>query len=101
MFLPPSIFWLEPVIIAAIVVFVIALIGNTLAFGSRVVNALVTASGVHLGLRIACLFRLRQHLHDRQHHTERFGAGHALASCRAGAPGPTRTGTLLPTRDFE
>ncbi|NJO32807.1 MAG: hypothetical protein HC869_06345 [Rhodospirillales bacterium] len=43
MFLPPEYFWLEPVIIAAIVVFVIALIGNTLAFGSRFVNALVTA----------------------------------------------------------
>lgn len=43
MFLPPEYFWLEPVIMAAIVVFVIALIGNTLAFGSRVVNAFVTA----------------------------------------------------------
>jgi len=43
MFLPPEYFWLEPVIVAAIVVFVIDLIGNTLAFGSRVVNAFVTA----------------------------------------------------------
>ncbi len=43
MFLPPEYFWLEPVIVAAIVVFVIDLIGNTLAFGSRFVNALVTA----------------------------------------------------------
>jgi hypothetical protein len=43
MFLPPEYLWLEPVIIAAIVVFVIALIGNTLAFGSRGVNAFVTA----------------------------------------------------------
>ena len=43
MFLPPQYFWLEPVIVAAIVVFVIDLIGNTLAFGSRVVNAFVTA----------------------------------------------------------
>jgi hypothetical protein len=43
MVLPPEYFWLEPVIVAAIVVFVIDLIGNTLAFGSRVVNAFVTA----------------------------------------------------------
>lgn len=43
MFLPPEYFWLEPVLVAAIVVFVIDLIGNTLAFGSRVVNAFVTA----------------------------------------------------------
>lgn len=43
MFLPVEYLWLEPVIIAAIIVFVIDLIGNTLAFGSRVVNAFVTA----------------------------------------------------------
>lgn len=43
MFLPPEYFWLEPVIMAAVVVFVIDLIGNTLAFGSRFVNAFVTA----------------------------------------------------------
>lgn len=43
MFLPIEYLWLEPVIIAAVVVFVIDLIGNTLAFGSRVVNAFVTA----------------------------------------------------------
>jgi hypothetical protein len=43
MFLPAEYLWLEPVIIAAVIVFVISLIGNALAFGSRVVNALVTA----------------------------------------------------------
>ena len=43
MFLPAEYLWLEPVIIAAVMVFVISLIGNALAFGSRVVNALVTA----------------------------------------------------------
>ena len=43
MFLPPQYFWLEPVIVAAVVVFVIDLIGNTLAFSNRFVNALVTA----------------------------------------------------------
>lgn len=43
MFLPAQYFWLEPVLIAAIVVFVIDLVGNMLTFSSRVVNALVTA----------------------------------------------------------
>ena len=43
MFLPAQYFWLEPVIIAAIVVFVIDLIGNTLSFSNRFANALVTA----------------------------------------------------------
>lgn len=41
--LATGVFWLEPVIMAAVVVFVIDLIGNTLAFGSRFVNAFVTA----------------------------------------------------------
>ena len=43
MFLPPQYLWLEPVLIAAAIVFVIDLIGNTIAFGSRVTNAFVTA----------------------------------------------------------
>lgn len=43
MFLPGEYLWLEPVIVAAVVVFVIDLIGNMLVFGSRVVNAFVTA----------------------------------------------------------
>lgn len=43
MFLPPHYLWLEPVLIAAALVFVIDLIGNTIAFGSRVTNALATA----------------------------------------------------------
>ncbi|MGH7490687.1 MAG: hypothetical protein ACREMY_34495 [bacterium] len=43
MFLPPQYLWLEPVLIAAVVVFVVSLIGNILAFGSRITNALVTA----------------------------------------------------------
>jgi hypothetical protein len=43
MFLPAKYFWFEPVLLAAIVVFVIDLIGNFLFFGSRVVNALTTA----------------------------------------------------------
>jgi hypothetical protein len=43
MFLPPQYLWLEPVIIAAVVVFVIDLIGNTISFNNRFANALVTA----------------------------------------------------------
>ena len=43
MFLPPQYLWLEPVLIAAAIVFVIDLIGNQIAFGSRLANALVTA----------------------------------------------------------
>ena len=35
--------WLEPVLIAALVVFVVDLIGNMLTFSNRFVNALVTA----------------------------------------------------------
>lgn len=43
MFLPADFQWLEPVLIAAAIVFVVGLIGNILAFGSRFTNALVTA----------------------------------------------------------
>ena len=43
MFFPPQYFWLEPVIVAAVVVFVIDLIGNTLSFSNRFLNALVTS----------------------------------------------------------
>jgi hypothetical protein len=43
MFLPTEYAWLEPVIIASGVVFVIGLIGNALSFSNRFVNALVTA----------------------------------------------------------
>ena len=43
MFLPPQYFWLEPVIIAGLVVFVIDLVGNTISFSNRFLNALVMA----------------------------------------------------------
>jgi hypothetical protein len=43
MLLPAQYLWLEPVIIAAVVVFVVSFIGNILSFGSRITNALVTA----------------------------------------------------------
>lgn len=41
--LPAQYAWLQPVLIASLVVFVVDLIGNHIAFGSRIVNALVTA----------------------------------------------------------
>ncbi len=44
MFLPTEFIWLEPVIVAAIIVFVVDLVGNSLAYGGRFVNALVTAA---------------------------------------------------------
>ena len=43
MLLPPPYMWLEPVLIAAVVVFVIDLIGNTISFSNRILNAFVTA----------------------------------------------------------
>lgn len=42
-FLPAQYIWLQPVIVAAIIVFIIDLIGNTLTFSSRLGNALATA----------------------------------------------------------
>ena len=42
-FLPAEFSWLEPVLIAAAVVFVVDLIGNMISFSNRFVNALVTA----------------------------------------------------------
>jgi membrane associated rhomboid family serine protease len=44
MFLPATYFWLEPVLIGAAIVFVVSLLGNIIAFGSRVTNAAVTAA---------------------------------------------------------
>ena len=43
MFLPVQYSWLEPVLIAAIVVFFVDWIGNNITFSNRVVNAFVTA----------------------------------------------------------
>lgn len=43
MMLPAQYAWFEPVLIAAIVVFVIDLVGNSFAFGNRYVGALVSA----------------------------------------------------------
>ena len=53
-FLPPEYAWLEPVILAAVVVFIIDLVGNHIAFGNRVLNALVTS--VLFGLVFAAAF---------------------------------------------
>ncbi|MGI9571553.1 MAG: hypothetical protein ACR2PH_17850 [Desulfobulbia bacterium] len=41
--LPAQYAWFEPVLIAAIVVFVVDLIGNTITFSNRFFNALATA----------------------------------------------------------
>lgn len=43
MFLPAEYGWFEPVLIAAIVVFVVDLIGNTVTFSNRFANALASA----------------------------------------------------------
>lgn len=43
MFLAPEYLWLEPVIFAAIIVFMVDLIGNFIVFGNRFLNALATA----------------------------------------------------------
>ncbi|MEQ1578865.1 MAG: hypothetical protein ABL894_14605 [Hyphomicrobium sp.] len=40
---PADLAWLEPVLVASAIVFVVDLIGNMLSFSNRVVNALVTA----------------------------------------------------------
>lgn len=43
MFMPPEFSWLEPVIVASIIVFFVDLIGNMLSFNNRILNALTTA----------------------------------------------------------
>jgi hypothetical protein len=43
MLLPAQYVWFEPVLIASIVVFVIDLVGNSIAFGNRYLNALLFA----------------------------------------------------------
>jgi hypothetical protein len=43
MFLPVQYSWLEPVLIAAVVVFFVDWIGNNITFSNRVINAFVTA----------------------------------------------------------
>jgi hypothetical protein len=43
MFMPAEYAWTEPIVIAAIVVFIISWIGNSIYFGNRFVNALLTA----------------------------------------------------------
>ena len=43
MFLPEEYMWLEPVIVAAIIVFAVDLVGNSIAYGGRLVNAFTTA----------------------------------------------------------
>jgi len=44
MFLPNEYAWIEPVVVAALIVFAVDLLGNSLAYGGRLVNALTTAA---------------------------------------------------------
>jgi len=41
--LPAQYAWFEPVLVAAVVVFVIDLVGNTIGFGNRFLGALMSA----------------------------------------------------------
>jgi hypothetical protein len=43
MLLPVQYAWFEPVLIAAIVVFIIDLVGNSIGFGNRILSALMSA----------------------------------------------------------
>ena len=43
MHLPEQYAWFEPVLIAAIVVFIIDLVGNSIGFGNRFLSALMSA----------------------------------------------------------
>ena len=43
MFLPAEYGWLEPILIASAIVFIVDWIGNSITFSNRVINALVTA----------------------------------------------------------
>ena len=43
LFLPEDYLWLEPVVIATAIVFVVSLVGNLMSFDNRFVNAVVTA----------------------------------------------------------
>lgn len=43
MYLPPQYFWLEPVLLAAAVVFIVDLISNAITFSNRFANALMSA----------------------------------------------------------
>jgi len=43
MFLPETLGWLEAILLASAIVFIISLLGNLLSFGGRVANAIVTA----------------------------------------------------------
>ena len=43
MFLPAQYAWFEPVLIASIVVFIIDVVGSSIAFGNRYLSALMSA----------------------------------------------------------
>jgi uncharacterized membrane protein YadS len=43
MFLPSEYLWIEPVLIAALIVFIVSWIGNSITFANKFINALITA----------------------------------------------------------
>ena len=59
MLLPPEYAWIELVIIGTVAVFVADLIGNTISFQNRFMNALTTATVFAAAFCAACLFPLR------------------------------------------
>jgi hypothetical protein len=58
MFMPDQYAWAEPVAIAAIVVFIISWIGNSVTFGNTFLNALATAVVFALIFGALAYFRL-------------------------------------------
>lgn len=58
MFMPAQYAWAEPVVIAAIVVFIISWIGNSVIFGNKFLNALATAVVFGLIFGALAYFRL-------------------------------------------
>jgi Mn2+/Fe2+ NRAMP family transporter len=57
MLLPPEYAWIELVIIVAVAVYVCALIGNTISFDNRFMNALPTAVVLAVAFSLLVYFR--------------------------------------------
>ena len=58
MFMPAEYAWVEPVAIAATIVFIISWIGNSVIFGNKILNALATAIVFALIFGALAYFRL-------------------------------------------
>ena len=74
MILPPQYTWLEPVLIASLVVFVIDLIGNSITFSNRYANALISAIVFGCRFRKSYLFRPWQRLDVLENADKHLGA---------------------------